>query len=449
MPVAAQGNPSLAMDFEEDDLRDIFLEEAREVTGHAVQAITSLASHPEETEQLTVLRRAFHTLKGSARMVGLNEFGEAAWAMEQLLNSWLADQKTATKEFRTFYAEVISGFERWIDDIAANQDGVWSAVAFCSSAEAMRIEGRYVALNLSAQAGDPFEAPSAVDVHAAETAAQADAAFEAPMEFDIIFDEEPVLEPGAGQAVAAPVELAELDFDSLCLQPSEGSAPLAATDSAEEIELPQVMADPETAAVAGVGRSIEEQEEREEDAIKVIDGLRIGIPLYNVYLSEADEWSRRLVNEVAEWALESHQPVSASTVALAHSLAGSSATVGFMALSGMARALEHALQNSRNHHSQGASAYGQLFVEASEDIRRLLHQFAAGFLKEPQPDILERLTELEFSDSVFPEAYEDQDIEAFADVVNLQDGTPGSMSESLRQTSEQAEPVAQSQPAGR
>ncbi|ABM38647.1 hybrid sensor histidine kinase/response regulator [Polaromonas naphthalenivorans] len=446
MPLVAQGSPSLAMDFEEDDLRDIFLEEAREVTGHAVQAITTLASHPEETEQLTVLRRAFHTLKGSARMVGLNEFGEAAWAMEQLLNSWLADQKTATKEFRTFCAEVISGFERWIDDIAANQDGVWSAVAFCSSAEAMRIEGHYVALNLSPQAGDPFEMPSVVDVHTAEAATQADAAFEAPMEFDIIFDEEPAQEPAFKQAVAAPVELEELDFDSLFLPPSEGSAPSTATDSAEAIELPQVVAGPETAAVAAVSSSIEEQEEREEDAIKVIDGLRIGIPLYNVYLSEADEWSRRLVNEVAEWALESHQPVSASTVALAHSLAGSSATVGFMALSGMARALEHALQNSRNHHSQGASAYGQLFVEASEDIRRLLHQFAAGFLKEPQPDILERLTELEFSDSVFPEAYEDQDIEACADLVNLQDGTSGSMSESLRQTLEQAGPVAQSQP---
>ena len=46
-----------------------------------------------------------------------------------------------------------------------------------------------------------------------------------------------------------------------------------------------------------------------DDQIKVIDSLRISLPLYNVYLNEADEWSRRLVTELAEWALELHQPL--------------------------------------------------------------------------------------------------------------------------------------------
>ena len=32
---------------------------------------------------------------------------------------------------------------------------------------------------------------------------------------------------------------------------------------------------------------------------------------------------------------------------------------------------------------QATAGQAQLFVDASEDIRRLLHQFAAGFLKEP------------------------------------------------------------------
>jgi chemosensory pili system protein ChpA (sensor histidine kinase/response regulator) len=139
-----------------------------------------------------------------------------------------------------------------------------------------------------------------------------------------------------------------------------------------------------------------------DEQVKVIGALRIGIPLYNVYLNEADEWSRRLVTEVAEWSLERNQPVSDSTVALAHSLAGSSATVGFDALSEMARALEHALQQSRAHHSNGAVKYGQVFVDAAEDIRRLLHQFAAGFLKEPDASVLDRLKQLDFSDSVLP-----------------------------------------------
>ena len=447
---AARIEPSIDMDFEEDDLRDIFLEEAREVSGNAVQAIHMLASLPEEVEQLTVLRRAFHTLKGSARMVGLNEFGEAGWAMEQLLNSWLADQKTATKEFRTLCAEVMAGFERWIDDIAENQDRGWSAVAFCRSAETMRIEGRYLALDLSGQYGNSLETLPVVLSPAAETTVQADAGFESAGEFDIVFDDEPIPLPTAVQAGdRAPVEPEDIDidFDSLFLQPSEGVELSAVASSVQDVEWPHATTGLEAAEVTAESGHIEEQEEQEGDAIKVIDGLRIGIPLYNVYLSEADEWSRRLVNEVAEWALESHQPVRASTVALAHSLAGSSATVGFMALSGMARALEHALQNSRNHPSEGASAYGPLFVEASEDIRRLLHQFAAGSLQQAQPGILERLTALEFSDLVSQEDYEEQDFDAFADLVNLEDEISASMLDGLSQVPGQAEPVAQSQPA--
>jgi chemosensory pili system protein ChpA (sensor histidine kinase/response regulator) len=137
-----------------------------------------------------------------------------------------------------------------------------------------------------------------------------------------------------------------------------------------------------------------------DEQIKVIGSLRIGIPLYNVYLNEADEWSRRLVTEVTEWTMERGQPIGDSALALTHSLAGSSSTVGFDALSEMARALEHALQQSQIQLGHGGNRHNQLFIDAAEDIRRLLHQFAAGFLKQPDPRILQALREIDFSDPV-------------------------------------------------
>ena len=122
----------------------------------------------------------------------------------------------------------------------------------------------------------------------------------------------------------------------------------------------------------------------DDEQIKRVGDLRIGIPLFNIYLNEADELSRRLGTELAEWAMELHRPVGESAAALAHSLAGSSATVGFADLSQLARALEHALlrSDSRGH---GDADEAQLYVDVAEDIRRLLHQFAAGFLKTPRP----------------------------------------------------------------
>ena len=84
-----------------------------------------------------------------------------------------------------------------------------------------------------------------------------------------------------------------------------------------------------------------------DEHVKVVGPLRIGIPLFNIYLNEADELSRRLMTEVAEWAMELHRPVGEAAIALAHSLAGSSATVGFADLSHLARTLEHALARSQ------------------------------------------------------------------------------------------------------
>lgn len=530
--VLAEETPALTIasqagDFEEDDLQDIFLEEAREVVGQALQAIEELAAESGDEAQLTVLRRAFHTLKGSSRMVGLSEFGEAAWALEQMLNSWLADQKAATHDFRTLVSEVIAEFSRWISDIAASQHAAWSAEPFRRSAEAMRTEGRYLSLGLSGVFAEDLSpmAPVVVEMPTAQPLPQAaeadqDAVLEffaaedspalefviaeenAPLEFlaaeesapqdehrlaaeipqeseidfSALFSEEPsvaVPELAATAQESSAVDLDAIDFDSLFefsapdsvvaalpeiladtlspgLVPEAGTAELvelSAADFAQHFQAPQdeapvdlpAQAIPEAIDLTPVSHTFsvphdivatgsEEAEvglpvpelspdDSDDEKIKVIGGLRIGIPLYNVYLNEADEWSRRLVTEVAEWALEGHQPVSASTVALAHSLAGSSATVGFSALSEMARALENALEKSRDHHSHGASDYGQVFVDASEDIRRLLHQFAAGFLKQPEADIIERLNQLDFSDSVSPEWTEsdEHDLTAEAD----------------------------------
>ncbi len=131
--------------------------------------------------------------------------------------------------------------------------------------------------------------------------------------------------------------------------------------------------------------------------------MRIGIPLFNIYLNEADELSRRLMTEVAEWAMELHRPVGEVPIALAHSLAGSSATVGFADLSHLARLLEHALARTQVI-GHGTDEEARLFVNAAEEIRRLLHQFAAGFLHEPAPELLARLAEHELTSALRLEA---------------------------------------------
>ena len=89
------------------------------------------------SSEQTTLRRAFHTLKGSSRMVGLNDFGEAAWSMEQLLNAWLAEQKPMQPSLLDLSSDALRAFGRWADDIATGASA-WRPDTFHASADAMR-----------------------------------------------------------------------------------------------------------------------------------------------------------------------------------------------------------------------------------------------------------------------------------------------------------------------
>ena len=181
---------------------------------------------------------------------------------------------------------------------------------------------------------------------------------------------------------------------------------------------------------AGAGEPVEE--------IREVGPLRIPAGLFNVYLQEADEDSLRLQEGLSAWSLTPALPPSPELELLAHSLAGSSATVGFAGLAEIARQLELVLQRQPNRavmaatmaagHLEGAAPdtnlaeAAALLVAAGEHIRQLLHQFAAGFLREPDAGLLERLRLL-----ASREPAQAVDI----DLGQLQDGEPDPMVFSL------------------
>jgi chemosensory pili system protein ChpA (sensor histidine kinase/response regulator) len=360
---------------DEAELIDIFLEEAREVVQNGLDALKALAEDPSNLADQTTLRRAFHTLKGSSRMVGLHEFGEAAWAFEQLLNNWLAEQRPASDELIEAGSCAMRAFGRWVEDIAGNTGVQWNAQDFRKSADSLRLQGQWIPLQTPSapELVEPQSAALDEPVALLENAAPEIPDFAATQTFGFETTQAFTVSKVDAPALPSDMEFTEVDFGEFDF----------AEHAVEEVPTAPPLTVSEEPAVV-------EEDEPEEEQVKVIGHLRLGIPLYNVYLNEADEWSRRLQVELSEWALELQRPLPDSLVNLAHSLGGSSATVGFSALSDMARTLEHALQHIQLHH-QGTSEQALVFTDAAEDIRRLLHQFAAGFLKESDPAILAAL----------------------------------------------------------
>ncbi|KQT68380.1 MULTISPECIES: Hpt domain-containing protein [unclassified Pseudomonas] len=70
----------------DDELREVFLEETDEVLAVLHEYLPRWSANPQDRAALIELRRAFHTLKGSGRMVRALVLGELAWAVENLLN---------------------------------------------------------------------------------------------------------------------------------------------------------------------------------------------------------------------------------------------------------------------------------------------------------------------------------------------------------------------------
>lgn len=97
--VPAEAPPPPVVDMapagDDEEIREIFLEEAGEVLATLRDNIAPWTRDPRDRERLTTLRRSFHTLKGSGRTVGATALGEFAWAIESLLNRCL-DGSVAT-----------------------------------------------------------------------------------------------------------------------------------------------------------------------------------------------------------------------------------------------------------------------------------------------------------------------------------------------------------------
>jgi chemosensory pili system protein ChpA (sensor histidine kinase/response regulator) len=69
------------------DLLDIFIEESTDLLDHSDALLTRLRDSMSDREPVVGLQRDLHTLKGGARMAGINEMGELGHIMESLLES--------------------------------------------------------------------------------------------------------------------------------------------------------------------------------------------------------------------------------------------------------------------------------------------------------------------------------------------------------------------------
>ena len=81
----------------DDEAVDVFVEEANEVFENVDNSLAVWREKPSDSNALTEIRRSFHTLKGSGRMVNALDLAEVAWKVENMLNRVIDGSIQATR----------------------------------------------------------------------------------------------------------------------------------------------------------------------------------------------------------------------------------------------------------------------------------------------------------------------------------------------------------------
>ncbi len=98
------------------ELLEVYIEEACEVIETIDEYLELARVQPAVIEHLRTIRRGFHTLKGSGRMVGLTRLSEAAWVVEKAMNACLEDERPANS---ALFDLVVDGRNLFADAVGA------------------------------------------------------------------------------------------------------------------------------------------------------------------------------------------------------------------------------------------------------------------------------------------------------------------------------------------
>lgn len=262
------------------ELLAIFIEEGHEVLAEMATQKAALLADPLDREALTTIRRCTHTLKGSGRMVGLSDFGETAWAVEQTLNLWLRQDMAVSPELLAMVDEEQRVFAVWIEHLAQGSGMAPDPSGLVAQAVALR-----------GGTGDALPAVAPTPL-APPPLAESPAAVEAPAE--------PASEPL--------LDAFEIDLPE-------------ASEVAEE--LAEVEAEVVSTAAAPAADSAQ--------------------TLYDIFRAEAKDHLQSLAEFFAVLEAEPATPTNSEMTRAAHTLGGIAAIVGLKPLNHLSIALEHAL----------------------------------------------------------------------------------------------------------
>jgi len=154
------GEYSILSDDADEEIVEIFIEEAVEVLGELHTYLPQWKVNNDDEEALAVVRRSFHTLKGSGRLLGANLIGEFAWKFENMLNRVIDNKINVSEPLLHALDEALAVLPQLIEQLKGNREPIDNIAQLMSAADAIA-EGRDVTM-AAVEAAEPEQAETQV-----------------------------------------------------------------------------------------------------------------------------------------------------------------------------------------------------------------------------------------------------------------------------------------------
>ncbi len=135
--VQAAAHPALATPEAEavdPQFLELFIEEAKEEIASIQRGFPLWDQNPMDLESLGSLRRSFHTLKGSGRMVGARLISEFAWSIENLLNRIIDKTLSRTPGMMTLLRSAVAALPQLVEQLETGRQSPVSLDALMTRA---------------------------------------------------------------------------------------------------------------------------------------------------------------------------------------------------------------------------------------------------------------------------------------------------------------------------
>jgi chemosensory pili system protein ChpA (sensor histidine kinase/response regulator) len=220
-------------DMIDDEIIEIFIEEAEEVQETIAEFLPAYKANYEDKDAQTEVRRAFHTLKGSGRLVGAEQVGELAWKVENMLNRVIDQTIQASPDMFALIDDVCAVLPTLVASFAKGQTADVDTQRLMDAADAI-VDGKaYQGSDASAVDIPTVEETPAVETEAEEQVVAAES--EAIDDFDQFAQLEQESEASADEFDLAPGDIQAQLAESLSLTDTEVTdSSDAAPDSEDE-----------------------------------------------------------------------------------------------------------------------------------------------------------------------------------------------------------------------